>query len=59
MEAELKGSYPDADIKLIKGGGGIFDVICNGKRIFSKLNIAGQRFPREGEISKLIRQAMG
>lgn len=59
MEAELKASYPDSDIKLIKGGGGIFDVVYNGKRIFSKLNIEGQRFPKEGEISRLIQQEMG
>lgn len=56
MEAELKANYPDSNIELIKGGGGIFDVKCNGKLIFSKLNIAGQRFPMDGEISGLIGQ---
>ena len=57
MEAELKANYPDSNIKLIEGGGGIFDVKCNGKLIYSKLNIKGQRFPTDGEISKLIGQA--
>jgi predicted Rdx family selenoprotein len=44
---------------LIEGGGGIFDVKCNGKLIYSKQNIEGQRFPNEGEITKLIEQEMG
>ena len=54
VEAELKAKYPDSTIKLIKGGGGIFDVKCDGKLIYSKLNTKGQRFPNDGEISGLI-----
>jgi selT/selW/selH-like putative selenoprotein len=59
VEAELKATCPDSIVKLIHGGGGIFDVKCNGKLIYSKQNIKGQRFPNEGEITKLIEQAMG
>ena len=59
MEAELKAKYPDSNIKLIKGGGGIFDVKYNGKLIYSKLNTKGQRFPNDGEISGLIGQGVG
>ena len=59
MEAELKANYPDSNIELIEGGGGIFDVKCNGKLIYSKQNIEGQRFPNEGEISRLIEHEMG
>jgi selT/selW/selH-like putative selenoprotein len=55
----LKTNYPDSNIKLIEGGGGIFDVKCNGKLIYSKQNIEGQRFPNEGEITRLIQQEMG
>jgi len=55
VEAELKANYPDSNIKLIEGGGGVFDVKCNGKLIFSKQNIEGHRFPKEGEITKLIK----
>lgn len=58
MEAELKASYPDSHIQLIEGSGGIFDVKCNGKLIYSKLNIEGRRFPHEGEIARLIKQQM-
>jgi selT/selW/selH-like putative selenoprotein len=55
VEAELKENYPDSTVTLIKGSGGIFDVKCDGKLIFSKQNIEGQRFPNEGEITKLIK----
>ena len=54
MEAELKATYPASNIKLIKGGGGIFDVKCDDKLIYSKLSTKGQRFPNDGEISGLI-----
>jgi len=54
VEAELRANYPDANIKLIKGGGGIFDVKCDGKLVYSKLKTQGQRFPEDGEISRLI-----
>jgi len=59
VEAELKANYPGSNVKLIKGGGGIFDVTCNGKLIYSKLNMKGQRFPDDGEITRLIEQAKG
>ena len=56
VEAELKANYPDSNVTLIKGSGGIFDVKCDGKLIFSKHKIAGQRFPKEGEITELIKK---
>jgi selT/selW/selH-like putative selenoprotein len=59
VEAELKAHYSDANIELIEGSGGIFDVECNGKSIYSKQNSEGQRFPNAGEIAKLIKQEMG
>ena len=58
MEAELRESYPDSNIKLIKGGGGIFDVKCDGRLIYSKLNTKGQRFPNDREISRLVEQGV-
>ncbi|MCG6536902.1 MAG: Rdx family protein [Syntrophales bacterium LBB04] len=54
----MKKKYPASSIKLIKGGGGIFDVICDGTLIYSKLNMKGQRFPHDGEISQLIESAI-
>ena len=59
MEEELRASYPESNIKLIEGGGGIFTVKCNGKLIYSKQNIEEKRFPKEGEITKLLEQEMG
>lgn len=58
MEVELKENYPDSKIKLIAGSGGIFDVKCNGMLIYSKHNIEGQRFPNEGEVTRLVGQKM-
>jgi predicted Rdx family selenoprotein len=59
VEAELRTLYPDSAIKLIEGGGGVFDVKYNGRLIYSKQNIEGRRFPNEGEITKLIEQEIG
>ena len=59
VESELKQSYPDLYIKLVKGSDGIFNVIYNGKLIFSKKNTAEQRFPRKGEIVALFKQEIG
>lgn len=59
MEAEVKGDYPDSEITLVKGGGGIFEVKCDGKLIYSKQKIAGQRFPNTGEIVELIKEGKG
>jgi selT/selW/selH-like putative selenoprotein len=56
VEAEIRARFPDLSIKLIEGGGGIFNVTCDGKLLYSKQKIAGQRFPHNGEITKLIEQ---
>jgi len=56
VEAEVKGKYTDSSIKLIESGGGVFDVECDGRLLFSKQKIEGQRFPEEGEITRLIEQ---
>ena len=52
----MKAAYPDSSIELIKGGGGIFDVKCDGALIYSKHKTKEQRFPDEGEIPKLIKE---
>jgi selT/selW/selH-like putative selenoprotein len=56
VEAELKKSYPDSTVTLTQGSGGIFDVKCDGKLIFSKHDASVQRFPEDGEIIRLIKQ---
>ncbi len=54
MEAEVKAQHPDANVTLRPGSGGVFDVKCDGKLIYSKHS--KQRFPNEGEITELIGQ---
>lgn len=51
MSAELE-AMNHVEVSLVPGSGGIFDVLVDGKLIFSK-NKTG-RFPNEGEISKLV-----
>ncbi|MBF0379296.1 MAG: Rdx family protein [Desulfamplus sp.] len=55
----MKTSYPNAEITLNKSSGGIFDVTCNGKLIYSKQNSEEKRFPNAGEITELIKKAIG
>jgi len=55
VEAELKAKKPDMEISLIKGSGGIFEVKCDGKLVFSKLDHKEHRFPEVGEISSLLK----
>lgn len=54
VEAEVKAAYPAARVSLIESGGGIFDVECDGRLLFCKQKIEGQRFPEEGEIIRLV-----
>lgn len=42
-------------VQLTPGSGGIFDVIANGKCVFSKKQTG--RFPEPGEISRLLQSA--
>ena len=43
-----------ADIELIAGGGGIFDISLDGKKIFSKFDTGS--FPQPAEIIELIKK---
>ena len=42
--------------KLVRGNKGIFDIVVDGKLIFSKYDTG--RFPENGEIVKLLRQEL-
>ena len=52
LESELEQIYPDAEIKLVSSGGGVFEVMVNGNLIFSKKSL--DRFPEKEEIVNLI-----
>ena len=42
----------DADVELIASAGGVYEVVVDGKTIFSKKAL--NRFPDDGEIVALI-----
>ncbi len=43
----------DAEVELIPGSGGVYEITVDGRTIFSKKQL--NRFPEEGEILRLIR----
>ena len=56
LEAELKSRFPGVETKLISSGGGVYEIILDGELIFSKKTLG--RFPDDGEVAALIKQAM-
>lgn len=55
MAAELRSEHPDLEIQFIESSGGVFEVVYEGKLIFSKLET--HRFPEKGEVGKLLAAA--
>ena len=53
MAAELKESFPDLEVKLIPGSGGIFEVTLDGAVVFSKKRVG--RHAQPGEVVEAIR----
>jgi selenoprotein W-related protein len=51
LEAELKKEL-NAEVELISSKGGVYEVVVDGKNIFSKKEL--NRFPEDGEILNLI-----
>jgi len=49
---ELSGQF-SADVELIASNGGVFEVLVDGKVLFSKKSL--NRFPEEGEVADLIK----
>jgi selT/selW/selH-like putative selenoprotein len=56
VEAEIKAAQPDATVELIQGSGGIFEVACDGKLIYSKKKTPERRFPNDGEVTTLLQK---
>ena len=52
MGDEIKKEI-DAEIELVAGGGGVFDISMDGRMIFSKFEQG--RYPQPDEIISLIR----
>jgi len=53
----LKQAYPDAGIKLIESSGGVFEVVVDGRLVFSKK--ASRRHAEPGEVLKAVQQLRG
>jgi len=53
LEEELIEKF-GAQVELIAGSGGVFDVVADRRKIFSKAAVG--RFPEEGEIVRLIEE---
>ena len=51
MAAEFKERFR-VEPELVKGNGGVFEVIVDGALLFSKRALG--RFPDEGEVARLI-----
>ena len=53
MAAELNEAFPDLDVKVIPGSGGIFEVNLDGVVVFSKKRVG--RHAQPGEVVEAIR----
>jgi len=51
LKADLTQRFPSAQIDLVEGRGGIFEIANEGKAIFSKKQVG--RFP---ELDEILRQ---
>jgi selT/selW/selH-like putative selenoprotein len=52
LTAELKGTFPEAEVELVESKGGAFEIAVDGKLVFSKLAL--KRFPAYQEIPSLL-----
>jgi selenoprotein W-related protein len=57
LAAELKQSFPDAEVRLIQSSGGVFEVTVDGQLVFSKKTV--RRHAEPGEVLKAIQQLSG
>ena len=53
MVAELKDSFDDVDVELVRGGGGVFTVTVDGREVWNKRQTG--RFPSPGEVVAALR----
>ena len=53
MADELREAF-EVESELIRGSGGVFEVIANAKVVFAKAKLG--RFPNKGEVVALIKE---
>ncbi len=51
---ELKGEFPDAEVRLVPSSGGVFEVTVDGNLVFSKRAL--RRHAQPGEVMELLRR---
>ena len=54
MEAAIRDQFPEANVELIRGAGGVFDVTRDGELLFSKHSTG--RFPEPQEVLDQLRE---
>jgi selenoprotein W-related protein len=47
----LRGTFA-AEVELLASSGGVFEVVADGRLVFSKKQLG--RFPEEGEVARLL-----
>ncbi|PIE59611.1 MAG: hypothetical protein CSA32_03155 [Desulfobulbus propionicus] len=58
MEAEIRQAIgSQVEVTLIPGSGGVFEVLCDDRLVFSKKE--KNRFPDPGEVVKLLQSTPG
>jgi len=54
LAAELKQAFPEAELQLLKSGGGVFEVTVDGTLVFSKKALG--RHAKPGEVLGQLRE---
>jgi selT/selW/selH-like putative selenoprotein len=57
LAAELKQTFPDAEVRLVKSSGGLFEVTADGQLVFSKKS--SRRHAAPGEVVQAIQLLRG
>jgi selT/selW/selH-like putative selenoprotein len=57
LAAELKQTFPDAQVRLVQSSGGLFEVTVDGQLVFSKK--ASRRHAAPGEVVQAIQRLRG
>jgi len=52
LAAEIKAAFPEAEVELISGSGGVFEVVVDGDLVFSKKAL--DRHAEAGEVLTLV-----
>ncbi len=57
MAAELKQTFPEAQVRLVQSSGGLFEVTVDGQLVFSKK--ATRRHAAPGEVVQAVQRLRG